>query len=101
MMFMSRDGGGRVLRVFAVASAVGLAAGSLDLVVYVPVESPDPIAAHGIGQRKLRRDVDELLHDMLIDDGWALGLIVLRVSGTAAERARQVAVEIGVAQGAS
>ena len=85
----------------AALDAAQPALGSLDLVVYVPIESPDPIAAHGIGQRKLRRDVDALLHDMLIDDGWALGLIVLRVSGTAAERARQVAVEIGVAQGAS
>ncbi|HVL42924.1 MAG TPA: alpha/beta hydrolase, partial [Brevundimonas sp.] len=33
MMFMSRHGGGRVLRVFAIASAVALAAGGMALAV--------------------------------------------------------------------
>ena len=64
--------------------------GTLDLVVYVPIESPDRIAPEVIELRRMRRRVDDVLRDMLIDDAWGLAANVFEVRGTPAERARQI-----------
>jgi hypothetical protein len=38
----------------------------------------------------LRRSVDALLREMLLDDAWGFGVSTLEVRGDPAERARQV-----------
>jgi predicted ATPase len=62
---------------------------SLDLVVFVPVERPDRIAVPR-EEARLRRRVDQLLREALTQDGCALGGELLRVSGAAEERVKQV-----------
>ncbi|MGV3709882.1 MAG: ATP-binding protein [Gemmatimonas sp.] len=60
----------------------------LDLVVFVPIESPDRIA--NAERPKLRRRVDTALREMLIDDAWGFGVRCVEATGSVAERAREV-----------
>ena len=64
----------------------------LDLVVFVPVESPDRVIA--FEEDELRRRVDDELRDILLGDRWDFGVDAMEVTGTARERARQVLVRI-------
>jgi hypothetical protein len=61
---------------------------TLDLLVFVPIERPDRIAAPEAG--RLRRWVDAALRAGLVADEWALGAPVLEVSGLPGERVAQV-----------
>ena len=62
---------------------------TLDLMVYVPIEQPDRIPGSGdLG--RLRRRVDALLREMLIDDEWGFAVPALEVRGTPEQRSRQV-----------
>lgn len=61
---------------------------ALDLVVFVPIERPDRIAAPELG--RLRRRVDAALRAGIVADEWGLGGRVLEVRGTPGERATQV-----------
>jgi len=65
---------------------------TLDLVVLVPIEAPDRIAVPVAEDRRLRRDVDELLRGLLLDDALGLGLDVevLEVGGDVDARVGQV-----------
>jgi len=63
---------------------------SLDLVVFVPIERPDRIDVAEDEGRRLRKRVDAVLREILVDDGWGLGARVLEVRGTPDDRARQV-----------
>ena len=54
------------------ASAPALA--SLDRIVFVPVERPDRVHVDPSEGRWLRRRVDALLREILVEDGWGLGL---------------------------
>jgi adenylate kinase family enzyme len=62
---------------------------TLDLVIHVPVETPDRIP-DAAGPLRLRRRVDALLHEMLVDDDWGFAVPALAVQGTPEQRARQV-----------
>lgn len=62
----------------------------LDLVVFVPVEEPDLITVSESEENELRRQVDEELRDIILDDRWDFGVEAIEVTGTARERARQV-----------
>lgn len=70
--------------------AVREALEKIDLVVVVSIESPDRVALPSHEDRRLRRDVDEQIRSMILDDGLGLGLNVLEVHGTVEERTRQV-----------
>lgn len=63
---------------------------TLDVVVYVPIEMPDRIEPTAFEMRGLRRRVDAVLRDMLLDDGWGLGVVVIVATGTTVERADRV-----------
>lgn len=63
---------------------------SLDRIVFVPVERPDRVHVGASEGRRLRRRVDALLREILVDDGWGLGLAVVEVHGSPSERAQQV-----------
>jgi predicted ATPase len=63
---------------------------TLDLIVFVPIEEPDRIAVPEADDRRLRRDVNELLQELLLDDPHALGVRVLEVSGSVDARVRAV-----------
>ncbi len=66
----------------------------LDLVVFVPIETPDRINNDGERQR-LRRSVDRMLRAMWVDDAWGWNQPVLEVSGTPRARVNQVLARIG------
>jgi hypothetical protein len=66
----------------------------LDLVVFVPVESPDRIILSEPGLGRLRRRVDEELRDIVLDDRWSFGVEAIEVTGTPRERARQVLASV-------
>ena len=72
---------------------------TLDLVVYVPVESPDRIAVPATEDRALRMAVDETLEELLLEDRYAFEVTVLRVHGALQDRARQVWQRIIVERG--
>lgn len=63
---------------------------TIDLVVVVSIEAPDrvPLPAHE--DRRLRRDVDELIGALVLDDEYGLGAASLAVHGSLDERTRQV-----------
>jgi predicted ATPase len=65
------------------------AVSSLDLIVFVPIDEPDRIAVPA-DERTLRREVDELLQELLLDDPHALGIPVLEIRGSVAVRVSQV-----------
>jgi hypothetical protein len=60
-----------------------------ELIVFVSIEQPDRISA-GITYARQRARVDELLREMLIDDGYGFGRPVIEVHGSVEARARQV-----------
>jgi hypothetical protein len=62
---------------------------SLDLVVYVPVETAR-VVLPSHEDPALREEVDERIRALLLDDDLDLGLEVLEVGGTTAVRTRQV-----------
>jgi predicted ATPase len=65
---------------------------ALDLIVFVPIEQPDRIV--NVELPRLRKRVDRILYEMLIDDGLSLGAAVLEVHGTLAQRSAQVVARI-------
>lgn len=69
---------------------VGEAMRTLDLVVFVPVESPDRIAVPAHEDRELRMAVHETLEDLLLEERYGSDVEVLRVHGDLHDRARQV-----------
>ena len=69
---------------------------ALDLVVFVPVLSPDEIEVQ-IEFPRLRRQVDARLKEMLHDDDWGFfeaGLHMLEVSGSPNQRVASVVTEV-------
>ena len=63
---------------------------SIDLTVYVPIESPDRIPVSAEEHPRLRQRVDRLLREVLLDDGWGLGLVCCEVTGTVEQRVAQI-----------
>jgi predicted ATPase len=68
----------------------------LDLVVYVPIETPDRIQM--AEAPRLRRRVDAVLRDMLIGQTWGFDAPVLEVQGTPSERASQIVARLDVVE---
>ncbi|QEC43678.1 AAA family ATPase [Pseudobacter ginsenosidimutans] len=62
----------------------------IDLLVFVPIEEPDLIPDHQTDLPKLRRLVNDLLHDWI----WDLGIEAIEVSGTLLNRRDQVLAKI-------
>jgi|APMI01.1.fsa_nt_gi hypothetical protein len=69
------------------------AAASLDLLVFVPIERPDRIAA--TSALRLRRAVDRQLRAGLIDDEWGLAVPTLEVAGPLSSRIAQIRARVG------
>jgi predicted ATPase len=63
---------------------------TLDLVIYVPVESPDRIAVPAHDHRDLRMAVHDTLEDLLLEDRYGFEVAVLRVHGDLQNRTQQV-----------
>jgi hypothetical protein len=63
---------------------------SLDLIVVVPIETPDRIVVGAHEDRRLRTRVDERVQRLVVDDALELELETIEVGGTLDERARQV-----------
>ncbi|MEM9502286.1 MAG: hypothetical protein AAF941_10645, partial [Pseudomonadota bacterium] len=77
-------------------TAIERAMQALDLVVFVPVLSPDEIEVQ-IEFPGLRRQVDARLKTMLRDDDWGFfeaGLPILEVSGPPDQRVARVVSEV-------
>jgi predicted ATPase len=66
----------------------------LDLIVFVPIESPDLFMASDSQDSQLRRRVDDELRDIVVGDRWDFGLEAIEVTGTLRERARQVLAHV-------
>lgn len=66
----------------------------LDLIVFVPIESPDRVVVTEPEERRLRRRVDEELQDIVLEDRWDLGVEAIEVAGATLDRVRQVLVQI-------
>lgn len=62
----------------------------LDLIIFVPIESPDRVTVSEPDHAELRRRVDEELREILLEDRWDFGVETLEVTGTPRERVRQV-----------
>lgn len=73
------------------AAATALA--TLDLVVFVPIERPDRVGASETP--RLRRRVDRILHEMLVDDGAGFGVRVITACGTVTQRVEQIITVVG------
>ena len=86
-----RDGSDTALAPWITRAAEAM--GSLDMVVFVPIERPDRISVED-GQRRLRKRVDEQLRGMVVDDAWGIGAPVLEVSGSVEQRVRQMLARI-------
>lgn len=65
---------------------------TLDIVVFVPIERPDRIETSEAP--RLRRSVDGVLREMLLDDTWGFELPVIEVQGDLDERVDQVRARI-------
>jgi len=74
--------------------AAATALTTLDLVVFVPIERLDRVEA--ADAPRLRRRVDRILRDMLLDDSAGFGVRVITVSGTVTQRAEQVLAQLAV-----
>jgi hypothetical protein len=68
---------------------VGDALRRLDLIVFVPIEQPDRIAGVPAAP-SLRRRVDTLLREMLLDDSYGFDLPVIGIRGSRPARVKQV-----------
>jgi len=66
---------------------------TLDLIVFVPVESPDRVAVPA-SQARLRAEVDAVLGDIVLNDAYGLGVAVIEVAGSLDARLRQVVAHI-------
>ena len=71
---------------------VGEAIATLDLLVFVPIERPDRIAAPEA--TRLRRRVDTALRGGLLADDWGFGATILEVTGSLDERVAQILAHI-------
>jgi hypothetical protein len=69
------------------------AIGRLDLIAFVPIETPDRMAVPR-PQASLRAEVDAVLRDIVADDAYGLEVEVITMSGTLADRVRQVAAHL-------
>ena len=69
-------------------SATAAALSTLDLIVFVPIEHPDRVA--GAEALRLRRRVDRILREMLVEGSWGFDVSIVTVEGTPEERADQV-----------
>jgi hypothetical protein len=74
---------------------------SLGMVFFVPIEQPDRISIDAEDLPKLRRRVDRMLRDILLADGWNLGLAVTPVEGPPGHRAGQILRSIGAMPGSA
>jgi hypothetical protein len=63
---------------------------SLDLIVVVPIETPDRISVPSHEDHRLRRLVDQRLKHLVLDDPFGLDAATLEVSGSLPERVRAV-----------
>jgi hypothetical protein len=59
---------------------------TIDIIAYVPLESPDRIDVSSDEHPKLRRVVDRILRSFLVDDDLGLGLNVIELRGSVHER---------------
>jgi len=82
---------GAVLPGLVRATTAALA--TLDLVVYVPVERPDRV--HAPEAPRLRRRVDALLRDMLVNQAWGFAVPVVEARGTLNQRTAQLVTRLG------
>lgn len=73
-------------------AATAAALATLDLVVFVPIERPDRTDVRDAP--KLRRRVDRVLREMLVEGAWPFSARVVEVSGSVAQRERQVLTEL-------
>ena len=62
----------------------------LDLVVVVPLETPDRIELPSYEDKKLRRRVDRLIQGLLFDDPYDFSVPTLEVAGTLDQRVARV-----------
>ncbi|MTI33020.1 AAA family ATPase [Xanthovirga aplysinae] len=58
----------------------------LDLIVFLPIEEPDGIGCDESDLPQLRKEVDEILHDLV----WDFGIEVMEVQGSPLSRKNQV-----------
>lgn len=65
------------------------AVSAIDGIIFVGIEQRDRIHVLSDELPKLRKKVDALLRDILIEDEWGLGIAVIEVHGPPTERARQ------------
>jgi predicted ATPase len=63
---------------------------TLDLIVFVPVEEPDRIPVPAHEDREVRMAVHDAIEEMLLEQGYAFEVEVLRVQGDLPGRAQQV-----------
>ena len=63
---------------------------SLDLVVVVAIEEPDRVRVPDADDRRLRREVDDKLRELLDGDPFGLGVQILEVGGSVEARLRSV-----------
>jgi predicted ATPase len=75
--------------------AVCEAMGTLDLVVFVPIEQPDRIALPAHEDRKLRLRVHKRLEQLLLDDPYDFGATVLEVESDLKHRLALVLQRVG------
>jgi predicted ATPase len=66
----------------------------LDLLVFVGVEHPDRIDNAAVRFTRLRRRADDALRDIVLDDRWSFGVAAIEVTGSTADRVRQVLREL-------
>jgi predicted ATPase len=70
---------------------VRAALATLDLIVFVPIEEPDRVAfPRSDDESGSRTGVDEQLREMLVDDSYGFGPVVLEVQGEIEQRLRAV-----------
>ncbi len=78
---------------------VRAAIGTLDLIVFVPIEERDRIAMPRSMDAGLRSEVNEKIQEILLDNALDVDADVLTVNGSPQERARQVLAYLGVRVG--
>ena len=74
-------------------AATADALATIDLVVFVPIEQPDRIGM--ADAPKLRRRVDRILREMLVERAWPFSPRTIEVSGSSTRRAQQVLDALG------